>query len=293
MVRFCSWLCIFLLLQTSSVFGRELQVKIPAGTKVYCELTQRVVSKKAQFQVGDRVRVRVWRDVVINGHTVIHKGSPVNARISFLKTNKIAGVKGKVEIAARSCFMADDNEIMLSGGYGREGKSFVGGAIALSAVLLWPLIFVMGKKADLPIGTVFDAYTDETKTIIVEVAGDQRNLPKIDLSGLFVSYGVEIDYDSLAAQKKPKSIPILITHESEKEAQTVEVIRVNGKGLGKNLPVTITSSDIEEDEVIIRAEVDVKKLFKHFTKGINRFEVQTRFSDGSVESEEVMFDIQF
>ena len=115
----------------------------------------------------------------------------------------------------------------------------------------------------------------------------------IDLSGLFVSYGVEIDYDSLAAQKKPKSIPILITHESEKEAQTVEVIRVNGKGLGKNLPVTITSSDIEEDEVIIRAEVDVKKLFKHFTKGINRFEVQTRFSDGSVESEEVMFDIQF
>ena len=107
MKRYLSAICIILLLNLNVLIAGEHVIKIPVGTKVYCELTQRIVSKKSQFQEGDRVRVRIWRDVIVGGQTVIRKGAPVNARISFLKTNKIAGIKGKIEIAATSCFTAD------------------------------------------------------------------------------------------------------------------------------------------------------------------------------------------
>ena len=73
-------------------------VKIPVGTKVYCELDQLVVSKK-RFAEGDKVRAHVLRDpVVVDGNVVIPRGAPVDTRIWKLKTNKIAGVKGKLEL---------------------------------------------------------------------------------------------------------------------------------------------------------------------------------------------------
>ena len=33
-------------------------------------------------------------------------------------------------------------------------------AVTLCALVAWPLIFIKGKKAELPPGTIFDAYTD-------------------------------------------------------------------------------------------------------------------------------------
>jgi hypothetical protein len=292
MKRHFSLLCIFLLLNLDYGFAGEKTVKIPVGTKVYCELTQHVVSKKSQFQEGDRIRVRVWRDVVVGGQTVIRKGAPVNAHISFLKTNKIAGIKGKIEIAATSCFTADDNEVALSGGYGREGKSYVGRTITLSALVLWPLIFIMGKKADLQAGTVFDAYTDEAKVVTLSTE-DKRNIPKINLSGLFSSFDVLIDYETLTSTKKPKNLPIIIAHDIGKNVREVTIVRVNGMAIDPPLLAKISGTEKGEDDVTVHANVNIKKLFKHFVKGINRFDVKASFSDGSTESQEVIFDVQF
>ena len=120
-------------------------VLVPIGTKIYCQLDQLVESKKKLYQVGDKVRVTVWRDVVIGGQVVIRRGTPVNTHISLLQKAKIAGRKGKLELSADEVRLGNGEEIPLVGGYGKQGKGRIALSVALFALVAWPLIFLTGK----------------------------------------------------------------------------------------------------------------------------------------------------
>ncbi len=76
-------------------------VSVPSGTRVFIELEQRVTSKKKHNQPGSFVDARIWRDVVVDGHTVVNAGAPVMVRIGEIKGAKVAGVKGFVELKAK------------------------------------------------------------------------------------------------------------------------------------------------------------------------------------------------
>jgi hypothetical protein len=130
---------------------------IPTGTPVYGELDQQVVSKKKKFNVGDIVRAHAWRNVVVNGRVVIKAGAPMVLRVKHLKTAKIAGIKGDLDLEAISVRAADGSDIMLDGGYDKSGKGRKVLSITLFALVAWPLIFIKGKAARLPAGTVFDS----------------------------------------------------------------------------------------------------------------------------------------
>ena len=57
-------------------------VVIPDGSTVYLVTLETVVGKKSETAVGDFVRARVWRDVVIDGQIVIKGGTQATTQIA-------------------------------------------------------------------------------------------------------------------------------------------------------------------------------------------------------------------
>jgi len=146
-------------------------VKVPFGTRVFIELDQRVTSKKKQNRPGSFVQARVWRDVVVDGKTVADAGTPVTVQIGAIKSAKVAGKKGSVELKALQVCAVDGTDLMLIGGYDKSGKNLTALSITLAAVVFLPLIFLKGKQAKLEPGLVFDAMVSQPTEVEIEDIG--------------------------------------------------------------------------------------------------------------------------
>ncbi len=272
-----------LLFQTT-VFAGE--VRLPNDTRVYVETTESIVAKGGRVHKGDLVRSKVWRDVVVGGSVVIAAGTPVISRVDDVSGRSIAGIKGQLTIGAYETESVDGQIIQLSGGYNKEGK----GRMALSivgAVLFLPLIFIPGSAAEMPAGSVFDAYVDRSWQINVKDAPKNR---VIDLTSFSLDdISAELLYEKLAEQEKPKNFEFLIIIPDTAPRQLV-IDRINGEPI-KPVKLKRISEVIEDDEVIINATVKIKTLVKKFRKGINTIEIAYGEGEDRV-STEVVVNIQ-
>jgi hypothetical protein len=250
------------------------------------ETIEGLVAKGGAVRPGDLVRSKVWRDVVVGDKVVIAAGTPVIARVDSVKGRSIAGVKGKLTIGAYETESVDGQTIQLSGGYGKEGK----GRMALSivgAVFLLPLIFIPGSAAEMPAGSVFDAYVDRSWEISVE---DSPESKIIDLSAFSQEdISAELLYDKLADQEKPKNFEFLVTI-PESASRDLVIDRINGEAI-KPLNLRLNSEVIEDDEALINASVKIKTLLKKFRKGINTIEIAYVEGEERI-STEVVVNIQ-
>ena len=237
---------------------------IPAGTVVYGQLDERVTSRKKETSEGDLVNAHVWKDVVVNGRTVVRAGEPMIVRVSRVKKSNFAGIKGKLELEAVSVQLSDGTEIPLSGGYDKSGKGKKALAISLAALVAWPLIFIKGKQAVLDTGTVFDANVRAN----VQLAADVRGPTKIRLArGL----EVEVLYEQMETEGKIKLLPVGVRN-CGAGLGTAAVITVNEKKVA-GIPVTLGPVVVTEGCAVANGDIDLEILAKHFSKGINRFEV--------------------
>lgn len=100
---------------------------IPRGTVVFGELDERITSSERKFRVGYPVDGHVWKDVVVDGDTVIAAGTPMELRISKLDDSDIGGEGGSLRVMAVSVKAVDGTEITLSGGYDQSGGNRYGG----------------------------------------------------------------------------------------------------------------------------------------------------------------------
>ena len=267
-------------------------VNVPFGTRVFIELDQRVTSKKKHNRPGSLVRAHVWRDVVVNGKTVVAAGTPVMVQIGAIKGAKVAGIKGHVELKALQVSAIDGSDLMLTGGYDKSGKSLMALSITLAAVVFVPLIFLKGKQAKLEPGSVFDATVFQATEVRVEDTGPA----KIRLTNLLKPLTVAVVYEELEgkSENEIKTLPMLMTVEGPKLLTvdgdmivSARVIEVNGKAI-EPIPITVTkATQVDESHQNARAEVNLRALGKHFTRGINRFTVQV----GDV-TDEVILDIE-
>lgn len=269
-----------LLFQTT-VFAGE--VRLPTDTRVYVETTESIVAKGGRVHKGDLVRSKVWRDVVVGGSVVIAAGTPVISRVDDVSGRSIAGIKGQLTIGAYETESVDGQTIQLSGGYNKEGK----GRMALSivgAVLFLPLIFIPGSAAEMPAGSVFDAYVDRSWQINV------KNAPKnrvIDLTSFSLDdISAELLYEKLAEQEKPKYFEFLIIIPDTAPRELV-IDRINGEPI-KPVKLKQVSEVIEDDEAIINATVKIKTLVKKFQKGINTIEIAYGEGEDRVAAEVVV-----
>lgn len=255
-------------------------MRLPHGTPIYVELDQKVTSSTKDFSEGDKVKAHVWRDVVVDGRTLISAGAPVDVRISELKKRKVAGIKGQLELEAISVDAVDGTQVMLDGGYDKEGRHRIGLAVSLGAIVAWPLIFIRGKNAELNPGTLFDSEVQTEYQI--ELGADAP--VKVSL-GTKDKLSIEVLYDAVDAESKEKILPLKITN-CESAIDGARVTTVNDQPIDA-IQVNLGASQVTEDCTVVEGDIDLEALAKHFRQGINRFEIEV----GS-QKKEVVLDIE-
>jgi hypothetical protein len=234
---------------------------------VYVKTTQGLIGKRDQAHEGQSVRAEIWRDVVVNGHILIAAGAPVVAKVDAVKYRNIAGVKGTMTVGAYETESVDGQAIQLSGGYHKDGKSRMALSITLGVLFILP-IFIPGKAAELPAGTVFDANVDRNWQIDV---GDSVGTQKINLSYMGSDISVELLYEKFEGQEKPKYFEFEISVPQD-SSRTFVIDRVNSEAIDP-LKLKNISENIEDGELVVNAQIKIKKLLKKFVKGINTIEI--------------------
>ena len=247
-----------------SVGVRAASIQIPEGTIVFGHLDERITSNTRKFRVGFEPYGHVWKDVVVNGVTVIEAGTSLKLTISRLDPRGVGGDGAEIEIMAISVEAVDGTEIDLSGGYGQETPDRYGLTRALGA-FLWPASLLPGRRAVLEEGLIFDM--EIPRSVSVEVPDEF--VPTIRLaptSGL----SVEIDYDEFT--QRSGELPLTIRLCDESWTNDIEIGRVNERRVSA-IPVRVGSRQFVDGCDIAEARVALEPLREHFDKGINRFTV--------------------
>jgi hypothetical protein len=260
-------------------------VKLPTGTRVYVETKQDLIGKGDQVQQGQSVRAQVWRDVIVNGNVLISAGTPIVAKVDQYKHRQIAGVKGSMTIGAYETESVDGQVIQLSGGYHKDGKSRMALSITLGVLFILP-IFIPGKAAELPSGTIFDAYIEKNWQIEL---GSSTPTRKINLSYMDADISAELLYEKFEEQEKPKYFEFQITVPEGASSKFV-IDRINSEAIDPIKLKNITEN-VEDDELIVNTQVKIKTLLKKFAKGINTIEITNTDGDERIATK-LIIDIE-
>lgn len=255
--------------------AHSTEVVIPSGTVVFGELDERITSNERKFRVGYPVDAHVWKDVMVDGHTVIAAGTPMTLRIRKLDGRGVGGEGGALEIMAVSVTAVDGTEISLSGGYGDDGNDRRGLTRALS-YLLWPSAFLPGAKAVLDVGTVFDASIP---------ANTRIDMPEGALPTLKIAerpdFTVAIVYDEI--DQREGTLPLQMTLCNREYTRDASIVAVND---AKVRPILVAINVGKRGTPCheFRGRANLESLQKSFKPGINRFTVKM----GDVESTVVL-----
>jgi hypothetical protein len=261
------------LVLVTPIWVHAAEVTIPQGTVVFGELDERITSNERKFRVGYQVDGHVWKNVVVEGHTVIPAGTPLVLRIRKLDGSNVGGDGGSLEIMAVSVKAADGTEISLTGGYGDAGNDRHGLTRALS-MILWPSAFLPGGKAVLDVGTVFDASIPADTPVSITA----NALPTLKLADR-QDFSVAIVYDEI--DQKAGSLPLELTLCNRPFTREAHVTAVNEMEI-RPILVSIIIGNRGEPCHDFRGRVNLESLKKHFKPGINRFSVTMSGVVGSV-----------
>jgi len=143
------------------------EIVIPAETPVYAELFRDVTSRKKETGKGDVVPARVRGDVVVDGAVVIEEGAELLLRVSAVKKARFFGRKGRLELEALSVEAVDGSRLPLHGAERRTGKGRKAATAALTFAVAWPFLFIRGKNARVPAGTIFAAYVSADTPVAI------------------------------------------------------------------------------------------------------------------------------
>lgn len=271
----------FSLLTQGITFAADVQ--LPQDTRVYVTTKETLKQKGGRLSVGQAVEAEVWRDVVVNGRVVIAAGTPVVAHVDELKKRKIAGIKGKMTIGAYETTSVDGHTIPLNGGYNKAGKSRMALAVGLGVVVFLPLVLIPGKAAELPEGTVFDAFVDQNALVGVE---DNARNRVISLGSVAPGFDAALLYERLEGVDKPQYFSFEITGPAGMPSSFV-IDRINSKPV-KAIEVETMFSRQDGDRTRVEAQAKIKPLVKKFAKGINTIEIASTGGGERVATEVVV-----
>jgi len=260
-------------LSAAPMLSLAAEIVIPRGTAIFGELDERITSNSRKFGVGDDVEGHVWKDVVVDGHTVIPAGTPLTLRISRLDSRNVGGRGGAIAIMAVSVEAVDGTEIFLDGGYDQAGGDRYGLTRALSYIL-WPSAFLPGRRATLEVGTVFDASIPaDTRISLPDEA-----VPTLKLTALS-DLTVDVLYDEI--DQRDGTLPLELSLCNRDFVRQAEINAVNEKAV-KPILVTIITSRRGDPCHTFGARVNLEELTDHFEPGINRFSVSMGGAQTSV-----------
>lgn len=143
----------------------DILVEIPEGTEIKIVSIDSISGKKNPQ--GSAVTFKVVEDVKVNNRTVIAKDAVVKGLVSQAKKPGMMGRSGKLSIRIESAQTIDGQMIKLRAAKSGAGGDNFGTTFALSYVIGPFALLTTGKNAKIKAGTVFSAFTDETRSIVI------------------------------------------------------------------------------------------------------------------------------
>jgi len=131
------------------------------GTEVPLRLSEELTTKGKKLRVGQRFRMEVAEDVVVQGMPVIPAGSPAVGEITDVRNKGMWGKSG--HLGARILYATvNGRQIRMSGAFDDKGTAGGIGATAVSALVFLPAGFFMtGTSARVPMGAAVKGFVDE------------------------------------------------------------------------------------------------------------------------------------
>ena len=133
---------------------------IRGGAQMRVQFLHEITTEDKASKVGDRPRLEVFENVVVDGVTVIPKGTPVVGELTAVRNKGMWGKSGKLEGRILNMSL-NGRTIRMSGAFDDKGVTGTAGVVA--AVALVPVVgfFVTGTSARIPAGGQVSAYIDE------------------------------------------------------------------------------------------------------------------------------------
>jgi len=133
------------------------------GTAVKLRLSDTISS--ADAKTGQQVPFEVIEDVVVQGVTVIPKGTQALATVTDAEPKKRMGRGGKLDVNVDSTRLVDGSKVQLSAVKDNKGGGHVGamtGAIVATSIVFFPaaplFLLMHGKDITIPKGTEVTAF---------------------------------------------------------------------------------------------------------------------------------------
>ena len=133
------------------------------GTAVLLRLSETVSS--ADARVGQQVPFEVTQDVVVQGVTIIPKGTQALATVTVAESKKRMGRGGKLDVNIDSTRLTDGEKVQLRAVKDGKGGGHVGamtGAMVATSIVFFPaaplFLFMHGKDITIPKGTEVTAF---------------------------------------------------------------------------------------------------------------------------------------
>ncbi len=130
------------------------------GAQVRVSFLHEITTEDKASKVGDRPRLEVAENIVVDGIIVVPKGTPVTGELTAVRNKGMWGKSGKVEGRVLNMSL-NGRTIRMSGAF--DDKGVTGTAGVVGAIALVPLVgfFVTGTSARIPAGGQISAYLDE------------------------------------------------------------------------------------------------------------------------------------
>lgn len=142
---FVSWL----LVSSACAFAQTQMTEIKAGTVVELQSAKTVYAR--DVEIGDNVKFTVVSDVRNGGQVLVPAGTLADGVVTEAKKSSLAGTKGRLSVDLKSLTLSDGTTVPLSGTVRVTGKNRTPLAV-ITALFVWPCIFIPGTKAVLTEG---------------------------------------------------------------------------------------------------------------------------------------------
>lgn len=152
-------------------------IVISNSTQVPLELSEELSSQTGH--VGQSVRLRLMKDILINNQIVATAGSPAYGEITYLKKSGAVGKNGEISIQVKTLSAVDGTLINITGSKSVSGKEHQAASIVLTILCCLLFLIMKGDKAVLPVGTPVDATVLGNQTIRKGIVLGHGYVPKV------------------------------------------------------------------------------------------------------------------
>ena len=140
-------------------------VALMAGTSIPLEL-QETISSKTIYE-GQTVQFKVKADLIQNGLLLVKAGEILSGIVVKAEKASELGKEGQLHIRVNQVPATDGQMIPLSGNIYKEGENRSRESIGIAALIFWPALFMKGKEAEIPAGSIFN--TDVAQTMFFKI----------------------------------------------------------------------------------------------------------------------------